>query len=233
MVSYQYSYLIGDFILLAIWIILYLWRKDIRKEMLLLSIIFGIGGIFVQFIYIQDWWHPLTITNTIVGIEDFLFGFVTGGIAGVIYEEIFKRKVKIRKTDKKKENYIWIKLFLIISLLTILLFIGFYILKISSFYSSVLAFTISIFIIWIKRKDLIIDSIISGILLMIISFIVFNLMEIASPGWIHSTWYFENLSGIIILNSPLEDVIFFFLSGAFIGPLYEYWQEGRLINIKS
>ena len=74
MVSYQYSYLIWTGIFFLIWLILYLWRKDIRKEMLIISVLFGFGGIFSELIYVQDWWQPLTLTNTSIGIEDFLIG---------------------------------------------------------------------------------------------------------------------------------------------------------------
>ena len=37
----------------------------------------------------------------------------------------------------------------------------------------------------------------------------------------------------MILGIPLEEHVFYFLLGAFLGPLYEYWKEGKLINIKN
>jgi hypothetical protein len=47
--------------------------------MLIMSLLFGIAGLLVEPVYAHDWWHPLNLTNTSVGIEDFLFGFVVGG----------------------------------------------------------------------------------------------------------------------------------------------------------
>ncbi len=96
MVSYQYTYLIGDLILLVLWLVLFLYRKDTRKEMLILSLIFGVIGPFVELVHVLDWWKPLTITSTIPGIEDFLFGFGIGGVASVVYEHLFNKKVKIK-----------------------------------------------------------------------------------------------------------------------------------------
>ena len=80
--------------------------------MITISIIFGIGGILSEFYHIQDWWQPLIITNTPIGIEDFLIGFFIGGIAAVIYEEIYKKKIRIRKQNKspnlkKMQIFIW------------------------------------------------------------------------------------------------------------------------------
>lgn len=230
--SYQYSYLLGDAVLLIIWFALFFWRKDVRKEMIIISSLFGAVGIIVQFVYTSDWWYPLTITNTLVGIEDFIFGFSVGGIASVIYEEVFKKRVRIRKINKKKEFQEDKNFFLVCLSLLVIFFLSFYFLKINSFYSSIFAFTIPLIYMWLKRKDLILDSLASGFLLMLVSFLAFIIPEFITPGWVQSAWYLENLSGIIILKAPLEDIIWFFLAGAFIGPLYEFWKEGKLVKSK-
>ncbi|MBU4257645.1 hypothetical protein KKC04_04530 [Patescibacteria group bacterium] len=231
--NYQFSYLIGDLTILIIWFVLFFWRKDTRKEMLSISLIFGLAGLIVEFIYTIDWWHPLTITNTLIGIEDFIFGFAVGGVASIIYLQVFKKRLKIKKADKKTEDKKNINFLIIISTLLALFLGSFFVLKFNSFYSSIIAFTIPTLIIWFKRKDLILDSIASGFILMVTSFLFFIIPELITPGWVNSAWFIENLSGIIILKVPLEDIIWFFLAGAFIGPLYEYWQEGKLINLKN
>ena len=230
MVSYQYSYLIGAMSTLIIWFVLFFWRKDTRKEMLIISIIYGVIGIIVDPIYAIDWWFPLTITNTMPGIESFIFGFAIAGIASVIYIHIFNKKIKIKKANKKQKlkrnlNYI----FIVLLSLGIFL-VDFFILKLNSFYASFPAIIIPLAIILIKRKDLILNSLFSGIFLTIISFIFYFIPELITPGWISSAWNFEMISKITILKIPIEDVIWYFLTGAFIGPLYEYWQEGKLIN---
>ncbi len=89
MFSIQYAYLILGCLLLSIWLGLFLYRKDIRREMMIISIAFGFGGLLAEYVYLKDWWQPLIITGTRIGFEDFLFGFTTGGIASVIYEVIF------------------------------------------------------------------------------------------------------------------------------------------------
>jgi len=228
--DYRYSYLLGDAALLVVWLVLFFWRRDVRKEMSVISCVFGFAGIISQFIYVNDWWHPQYITNTPVGIEDFIFGFATAGIASVIYEEVFKKRIRIREIGKKKGLQEDKSIFLLGLLLSLIFLTSFYSLKIGSFYSSILAFTIPMFYVWLKRKDLIVDSLASGFLLMLVSFLAFIIPELITPGWVQSAWYMENFSGIIVLNAPLEDVLWFFLAGAFIGPLYEFWKEGKLVN---
>lgn len=77
--DYKYTYIILDLCFLIIWFVLFFWRKFSRKEILTMSLLFGLAGLLVEPIYVHDWWHPLNITNTLVGVEDFLFGFVVGG----------------------------------------------------------------------------------------------------------------------------------------------------------
>ena|SRR3989338_5259915 len=89
-----YFYFIWSLIFLAVWLVLFLKRKDLRTEMLLISTWFGSAGLVSEATNIQDWWQPITITRTPVGLEDFIIGFAIGGVAAVIYEEIYKKKLK-------------------------------------------------------------------------------------------------------------------------------------------
>ena len=169
----QYSYLIGSLLFVVVWLLFFFWRKDTRKEMLIISIIFGIAGPLAQIVHIYDWWKPLTITATNLGIEDFLFGFAIGGISSVVYEHLFNKKVKIKKVKKIKEEKRNINFFLTILLVPIIFIGSFFILGINSFISSILALIAPTITTYIKRKDLIKDSIISGFLTMFIMFIMF------------------------------------------------------------
>jgi len=221
--EYHFSYLIGDLSLLFVWLILFLYRKDTRKEMIWISLIFGFAGLFSELIYTIDWWGPMTITGTLIGIEDFLFGFAIGGISSIIYEIIFNKK-----HSKKEFNFKNKKLYLIIGILIILFFGLFYLFNINSFYSTIIAFIVAIIYMWIKRPDLIKNSLASGFLLIIISSIGFIIPELITPGWVESVWYFTNIPKKIIFFVPLEDIIWFFLAGSFIGPLYEFWKNKKL-----
>jgi len=92
-ISYvSYAYLAGSLAMLFIWLILYLLRKDTRREMWALGIYSGIASLIASWLWwTKDWWFPPNIMNTRVGIEDFIIGFSCGGIAAVIYEEVFKK----------------------------------------------------------------------------------------------------------------------------------------------
>lgn len=230
MIDLRYAYFSMNLFFLFFWLILFIWKKNIRKEMLIISIIFAFIGPFSEIIYIQDWWHPLTSTNTGGVFEAFFYGFVVGGIASVIYEDIFKKRIKIYKVSKIKKTQKNFNFFVILFLSAIILLGSFYILKLNSLIASIFALLIPTIIIWIKRKDLILNSLASGVLLVIVVSLVYFIVEFLTPNWIQAFWYFKNTPNIILFGLPLDDVIWYFLFGLFVGPLYEYWQESKLFD---
>jgi|TARA_Y100000310_G_scaffold21744_1_gene20980 hypothetical protein len=232
MVNYQYTYLIGSIIILILWLILFLYRKDIRKEMWVISLIFGFIALFTEKIYSLDWWRPLTITGTIPGIEDFLFGFAIGGVASVIYEILFNKRIKIKKVKKLREKRRNLN-FIFLIFLFVITFGGLIVLDFNSFWASVISSIMYTIVIYIKRPDLIKNSLISGFLVLVASIIGYYILNLITPGFFEEFWLFENIGKNMILGIPLEEHVFYFLLGAFLGPLYEYWKEGKLINIKN
>lgn len=223
----QYFYIIWTVVFLLIWATLYIKNKDLRKEMLIMSLLFGVGGIISQYIYVVDWWKPLTITKTLIGIEDFLIGFGIGGIASIIYEKVFKKRIK----KKSKFKLISIKTSWVF-LLLIFLFLGsFFILNLNSAYSSIIAFGTCILIVFIQRKDLIKNGLITGLMMMVLGALTYLLLNLVYPGFIEEFWYLEEtFFSKLFLGIPLGEYLWYFLAGTFIGPLYEFWQEERLEN---
>ncbi len=199
----------------------------------MVSCIGGIAGLIVDPVYSMDWWRPLTVTSTIPGIESFIFGFSVSGVASVIYMEIFKKKVNIQRASKKQELRRNLNYFFIILLALIIFLFSFFVLNLNSFQASFPSLLIPTFIIYFKRRDLILDSVLSGIFLLLTSFIFYIIPEILFPGWIKSAWNFGIISGITILKVPVEDLVWFFLVGLLVGPLYEYSKQGKLIKIKK
>ena len=112
--DYRFFYFSLSTIWLLVWSLLFWMRKDIRKEMLTISLLFGIGGIISEFSYIRDWWRPFTLTRTLIGVEDFIFGFAVGGICSVLYEEIYHKRLRRVPHNPKRDNRYIFSTFLIL-----------------------------------------------------------------------------------------------------------------------
>ncbi len=226
----RYSYLLMGSLFLVIWLILFLLRKNLRKEMLTMSIMFGIAGILIERVYIHDWWKPLTITRTTIGFEDFLFGFVIGGISAVIYEFIFSKSLRqkpIDETNKKAQKLS----FTAFGLFFIAMFAGcFFLLTLNTLEASIIAFVSATAIIYFQRHDLIIPSLATGGVVVVLACLVYSLTNLITPGWVQAFWYFKNIPNIVIFSVPIDDFIWYILAGAFIAPLYEFWHEARLVE---
>jgi hypothetical protein len=77
------------------------------------------------------------------------------------------------------------------------------------------------------RKDLIATSFLSGILMAFISFLFYLVILLLSKEWVDQT-YLRGISGIRFIGVPIEEFVFWFMSGLVFGPFYEYWQGERL-----
>lgn len=219
------AYLIGVLMYLPVWLILYVNRKDLREEMLFMGSLAALGGLTLEaFVWTKDWWRPQTITGTIVGIEDILLGFLVGGIVASFYEEILKEKlVKIRgKNDHHVKHFI-----IVITLSMLIGNFAFFYFHIHSFYSSLLAMLIPTFVIYFYRKDLIGLSLASGGLITLISIPVYCIGFFFYPAAL-DFWIHPNISGIMPFGIPVEDLAWFFATGMFLAPLYEFWKGEKL-----
>ncbi|MES2023284.1 MAG: lycopene cyclase domain-containing protein [Patescibacteria group bacterium] len=220
------TYLLTVLAFFPVWLILYFHRKDLRQEMIFMGVMIAIGAIFLEaFVWTKDWWQPKTITGTVVGIEDALLGFLLGGIIASVYEEIFKDKL-VRIRGKKKDHHV--KHFVIVVLLSI--FIGnftFFYLNMHSYYASLLSMLIPTLVIYFYRKDLIILSLATGVIITLISIPVYCISFFLDPTAINY-WFYQNISGIMPLGIPIEDLVWFFVTGMFLAPLYEFWKGEKL-----
>lgn len=227
---YEYSYLYGIIAFVPIWLYCFIVRPDLRHPMLILSVLFGIGGILSNFfVYGHDWWEPQFVTGTTIGIEDFLFGFFFSGSVAVFYEIVFNKTYK--SIDQSPRFPIR---FRYIALTVCSLFFGSaLIFNFHSFSATVLTFGICTLYMLSQRKDLIPNSIFGSLFAAFLAFLFFGIPELLTTGWVESTWSFQNLSGTFILHVPMEDFVWFVMAGAFIAPLYKFWKNFRLVTLMT
>ena len=175
---------------------------------------------------------PANITSTKIGyIEGALTGFMIAGVATVIYEDIFRERIILKKGNKKEliEDFhlLLLTLFTIVASLS-----AFFILHINSLLSTLFAFGVPVLLIYYSRRDLIKASLLTSLLLVVIAAGVYTVINFFTPGWIIKFWYFKNVPNIIVLNLPLDDLLWYLFAGAYLGPLYEYWREGKFTKFK-
>lgn len=215
---HPYAYLIGNVIFAAVWLILFWARKDLRREIIVLSII-GAALFPLALIYLPDYWYPDHITgNFPLGIEDFLFAFFIAGIGAVLYEAVFGKTHTLcdcRKKDPKR--------LISIIVISIVVLLGLtFVFKLNSIYSSYVSFLIIFGYIIYFRRDLFWQAMISGFGVGLLMLLFYQIWTRVYPGIIEHWWQLQNISGILIFGTPLEEIVWGFTWGLVGGTIYEF-----------
>jgi len=178
------------------------------------------GALFpLALIYLPDYWRPDHIASGLpLGIEDFLFAFTIGGIGAVLYEVIFGKTHTL--CDCRRKNPKGLISVTLVSIATLLLLA--FIFKLNSIYSSYVSLLIIFAYIMYFRKDLFWQAILSGFAVGLLMFSFYQVWVRLYPGIIEHWWLLQNISGILIFGTPLEEIIWGFSWGIVGGTVYEF-----------
>jgi len=184
------------------------------------SIVGGFTGLIAEFWYFKDYWQPpLLLGQSVVSFEDFLFGFLITGIAISIYNTIFTAK-SIQQEKNRKLFFGFLFLFGIACLLVFNNWIGF-----NSIFVSSLAFIIFSAVMVFMRNDLLIPSVMSGVLVLIIIIPIYAIIfNVISPDFWDTYWLLADTKfGITVLgNIPVTELLWYFSWGCLAGIGYDF-----------
>ncbi len=222
-------YLWGSLLLLPLWLYGFIRNKDSRKEMVVCGFLFGVAAVIIGYAYaLHDYWNPSYIFDNFLHIEDFIYGFLFGCIASEIFEIVLPYKSVKKKQRSRK------KILIIFATITGLCFFIFVDLL---NYNSIIAHIVPPLIVGIfcvvYRKDFITPTLLSGIILLIITFIWQSIILLIYPSAISEVWMVENLSGFFINGIPIEELIFAFSLGFGASCFYELVMGYEYVDKKS
>lgn len=208
------AYFGANIIELFFWLFFFFLRRDLRKEMLIMSLLATPLGLF-DILFVPLYWQPVTFLHLPVGIEGLIYSFLTGGIAAIIYAEVAK------KVPTKIHRYHKHFAFLAILLVPVLLF------TLRAFQATNVIIDLGIAllcgdaIIFYLRKDLVKSSLVGGIAFGCMYFILLNIWLTIFPE--AKDWFrFVGLPRLFIFNAPLYELLFGILFASYCGNLYEF-----------
>lgn len=216
---------------LFVWLIVFLFKKELRKEMLWVSMITSLFGL-TEPLFVPEYWNPPSLFNlaakTGFDIESIIFCFAIGGIGAVIYLAFFKLKYK--KMSKHEMHHKRHKYHLLSLIAPIIIFvILFFLTNLNPIYSASISMFMGFISTLLCRPDLKRNMLFSGIIFLVLYFIFFLLFNLAYPGMVPEVWNLSAISGILILGVPLEELIFAFTFGLLWSSYYEHvrWYKIR------
>jgi hypothetical protein len=205
----KYSYLGYSLIFLFVWLLFYILRPDLRRRMLLFSLIITPTGPLSEIWFLKDYWRRPTITGYPISIEDAIFAFAMGGIAYGIYKILFNI-TSVQSEDQPRRWWL-VPAFFIITFLPLVLLTD--LLHVNSIFSSAFSFLAMAVLTWTLRPDLWKPSVISGVLVAVLFFLVYQAMKVLFPGAIEYWCMGCNPLGWRLSGINIEELLWDFTWG--------------------
>ena len=215
-----YAYFHGILILLLFWLAFFLGARHYRKEMLWGSLVGAAFG-WVNYFFIPDFWDPPIIFDLTrkIGfeIETTLFMFSWGGIATVIYELFFQKRIAdvCRCVVAYPRWFPLIVATVLYGLLAILT-------GLSAAYVGIFSLLVATAIMIGYRHDIIPEVLGGAVLFGVFYFLFYELFVIIHPQFVETYYKLENLTGVLVMGVPLGEILMGITFGAFFSPMYIY-----------
>ena len=219
---HQYYYLWSVTIIVPLWALIVYHKKESRVEIIYMGILFGASAMGLdRYCSFYDYWRPPTILGAF-NIESFLYGFFWGGISTKLYEWVFQKEYLPAKEPNSR---------LIFFLVTGSFFL--YMLLLGLFRYNSVDIYILLLLLWTVallsvKKKLFFVSIGSGICMVVVTVCWYTVILSIYPAVIRDIWLTDNLSGIVILNVPVEEYGYIFSLGSFGSIMYKAATDARL-----
>ena len=213
------EWLMFSLLTLGVWLIVFIARPDLRKEMWWVSIISAPLGL-TQILFVPEYWNPPSLFNLTqtygFDIESIIWVFSIAGLASVTYELIFKPQ---HKKSKKKLSKIHYWDFAIIPLVFLIIYLG---TDFNPIYAVIIAFFAGGICTLMCRPDLH-KQIWGGAAIFTFLYIFFFfILNAFYPNFVPDYWNLSAVSGILFIGIPLEEILFAFGLGMCWGSIYEH-----------
>lgn len=226
--NYHYAYITGATLFAIPWLAIFLFRPDLRREMLTMSLVNSLYG-FTEHLYYGEYWHPVLVfklPGLNAGLDSIYLMFIYGGLGAAIYKFVFHKKVT------KADNLTFKSGARVVIFVSLCEFMIFGILKITTsmnvIYPSIIACFFTGICFMLYRRDLALSSLISMLLFASLSLLTLAFFTLLFPGII-DVWWSHALSGIRLWGVPIEEVFWHAGIGLFGACIYEVWHGYKIV----
>lgn len=202
------------------WGIIYFLRPHLRNRIVKSGLIAAPFGFIDDIWFREDYWNaPELLFIYPIAIEDILFAFVMTGIAVSIYDAIFTEKQVVQYKKRVKLSLSFMALVIASFFLTN------NVLGLNSMYMWAIPMFVLTAIILIMRKDLIVPSVITAILLTLIVIPIYMILfNLIAPNFWDTYWFLADTKhGVTILgNVPVLELLHYFSYGFLASIMYDF-----------
>lgn len=229
----RYVWLAWSVAFLLPWVTLYLAFPRHRKSMFWASLFTAPFGL-TEPLFVPEYWNPPGLFDlaqrTGLDIESLIFTFAIGGVAATLYSVLTGRGTRPVPEHEKhrplhRHHYKALAA-------PFVAFPVLYLFPWNPIYPGIVAMIIGAAATIACRPDLKTKTWIGG-LLFLGYYVVFLLgLEWTAPGYIERVWNLAALSGVIVFNMPLEELVWAFVFGMYWSSVYEHFTWRRVATVK-
>ena len=229
----MYAYLTSSVILGLVWLVLYFHRKDLRYEMIFVSLLFLPFGL-TQPLFVPEYWNPTVLYKFfgLFDIESLMHTFFIGGIAASLYEEFFGYFLVRPRGAHAPRHHAYVVYGTLIISGVVLVAVKFYTsLSVLEAWFAIVVLLAPYFL--AVRPDLIKPSALAGVTFMALYVGILLFVNFVFGGnFILHEWNFQGLWGQFIFGIPLEEYVYGFFLGMIFGTVYEEIKNIKLFRKK-
>lgn len=228
MTDMQYVWLLWSFAFLVPWALFYWARPGFRGEMLRVSLATSLLGLSEP-IFVPEYWNPPSLFDlaqrTGFDIESLIFCFAIGGIGAVMYNAVANRSLgEVPHAERHSGRHRWHRVAIAAPFLT---FPALYLLPWNPIYPGIVALAIGGVANVLCRPDLMSNTLVGGVLFLLLYAIFMLLLVVFAPGYIEQVWNLPDISGVLLGSIPLEELAFGFAFGLYWAGIYEHFTWHR------
>ena len=180
---------------------------------------------FTEPLFVPAYWNPPTLFDltqrTDFDLESLIFCLGIGGVGSVLYSVLTHRNdAPVPASDKhlplhRHHDKALASPFIVFLLL--------YFLPWNPIYPSIAAMVVGAITTIACRPDLKTKTWVGGILFLVYYFVFFFALEVSAPGYVQRVWNLPQLTGMLFLGIPLEELMFVFAFGLYWSGIYEHF----------
>lgn len=189
----------------------------------------GIFGIISEYFFFKDYWNPplLFQFGDFGGIEDFIFGFVAGGVGAVIFNVVFRKKL----INSNNPHRWMIPVGILIQLLSFIFLPP--LTNINSIYASAIGMILNLVLLLTLRRDLVLESLFSATLSGAILIALEGIFLILGNDYLENYFKLHNFVPLVFGIVPVTELVWGMAFGALVAPSYEVISGKKILNEKS
>jgi hypothetical protein len=220
-----WAYLIGSLLGVAIWLAIFVRRRDLRRRMLWVSLLLLPMAPLGESYFLLDYWRPPLLLPLWYGgyeyggLADFLFAFALGGIAVAAHPLVARRAAPPPGIRPRRR---WLALVFASAMIATI-----YLLTdrgpVNSIFASMLGFLLTAAAICAARPDLIAASLVAAGVASLTLVGVEAIGSLMAPQFLSRYWLLAGGPwGVLIAGRvPLTEALWGAAFGAAVGPLYD------------